>query len=135
MTTSKIKIIHGVNPWKADNGTVFYHDLEMENGDRGSIWKKKENAFTVWQELTYELVDTANWKKRIKEERKEFPRWWYQKSYPAKNYNAEFAMVALQCAIKHNPSAQQAGQVMNTADTMFVWLKNKSLSSNQTNNG
>lgn len=129
MTTSKIKTIHGVRPWKATNGTVYYHDLEMENGDRGSIWKKKENAFTVWQELTYELIDN-DWKKRIKEF-----KWGYQKNYPAKNYNAELAMVALQCAVKYNPNAQYSQKIMTTADEMFAWLKDKSLSTNQTNNG
>ena len=51
---SKIKVIQSVKEWAGNNGTVYYHNLEMENGDKINIGKKKQ--LSVGDELSYELT-------------------------------------------------------------------------------
>ena len=52
---SKVKAIQSVKEWAGNNGTVYYHNLEMENGDKINIGKKKQLA--VGDELSYEITD------------------------------------------------------------------------------
>lgn len=55
ITTSKIKTVVSSKPHTGANGTTIYHNLEMENGDKINIGKKKLQS--VGWELTYEIVD------------------------------------------------------------------------------
>ena len=56
MTTSKVKTIQGdIKPHTNDYGTTYYHNLEMENGDKINIGKKKE--VQLGWELTYEITE------------------------------------------------------------------------------
>lgn len=57
MKTSKVKAVNQVKPWNGSNGTVFYCQCEMENGDKIEIGKKKE--VQLGWDLTYEIVDTS----------------------------------------------------------------------------
>lgn len=52
--TSKVKEIVRVNPYTGSHGTVYYHDLVMDNGDKINIGKKKE-VQSGW-ELSYMIV-------------------------------------------------------------------------------
>ena len=54
MKTSKIKTIAECKPWTGEKGTVYYHNLAMENGDKINIGKKKE--LSVGEELHYEII-------------------------------------------------------------------------------
>lgn len=67
--TSKIQEVGTINRWDGPNGTVFYHTILMENGDRGSIGKKHENAVKIGDTLTYqiELSDRGNKIKEVRE--------------------------------------------------------------------
>ncbi len=55
----KAKITRTVfkNEWKGDKGSVFYHDIELDNGDKGSIGSKEMNPAKLnpGQELTYTI--------------------------------------------------------------------------------
>lgn len=66
---SKIKRIESTKPYTNDYGTTIYHNLEMENGDKINIGKKKHQEMG-W-ELTYEIVDSGqeyNKAKSVQEE-------------------------------------------------------------------
>jgi len=54
MKTSKVKIIAECKEYTNDYGTTFYHNIEMENGDKLNIGKKK--ALQIGNELNYEFV-------------------------------------------------------------------------------
>jgi hypothetical protein len=43
--------------WKGDKGSVFYHDIELDNGDKGSIGAKEQMPAKLnpGQELTYTI--------------------------------------------------------------------------------
>ena len=69
MQKSKIKRIETMKPYTGAHGTTIYHNLEMDNGDKINIGKKKEQQ--VGWELTYEIIDAGqeyNKAKAVKEE-------------------------------------------------------------------
>lgn len=55
----KAKITRTVfkNEWAGPNGTVYYHDVELDNGDKGSIGSKEKMPAKLnpGQELTYTI--------------------------------------------------------------------------------
>jgi hypothetical protein len=55
MKTSKIKNVGNVKEWNSGKGTIYYHNLEMENGDKINIGKMKQQQ--VGWELTYEIIE------------------------------------------------------------------------------
>lgn len=56
--TSTIKEVMNVREWTGDRGTVFYFQLEMDNGDIGNIGKKSKDALKVGDSLTYTIEET-----------------------------------------------------------------------------
>ena len=57
MITSKVKKVVSTKPYTNAHGTTIYHLLEMENGDKINIGKKKELQ-EGW-EITYEIIETG----------------------------------------------------------------------------
>jgi hypothetical protein len=57
----KAKITRTVfkNEWAGPNGNVYYHDIELDNGDKGSIGSKEKmpSKLNSGQELTYTIQD------------------------------------------------------------------------------
>lgn len=65
MKTSKVKEVFGEpKPYTNSNGTTYYHNLIMENGDEINIGKKKQ--LSVGDELTYELTGGDDGQQRFK---------------------------------------------------------------------
>lgn len=54
MKTSKVKAIQSVKPYNGQHGVTYYHNIELENGDKINIGKKKE--LQVGYEVTYEII-------------------------------------------------------------------------------
>ncbi len=76
--TSKVKSIWKITKWTnpQNQKDIFYHNLEMENGDKISLGKITEWAFTVGQEITYIEEEWRDGRKKWKEERKFTPKGW-----------------------------------------------------------
>jgi hypothetical protein len=55
----KAKIVRTVfkNKWEGNGNTVYYHDIELDNGDKGSIGAKDQMPAKLnpGQELTYTI--------------------------------------------------------------------------------
>ncbi len=51
--TAKVTGILECRKYDGQNGTIYYHKLELDNGEVGTIGKKKENAFKIGDSLTY----------------------------------------------------------------------------------
>jgi hypothetical protein len=66
MKESKIKRVINVREYNGSYGTTFYHTLELENGDKGSIGKSKPDALKPGDVLRYE-VDTSSGKVKFRE--------------------------------------------------------------------
>lgn len=59
--TSKIKSCRFVSEWQGQNGVVYYHEIELENNDKGQIGTKEKNPdkLNIGQELTYTIESTS----------------------------------------------------------------------------
>jgi hypothetical protein len=58
---SKIKSCRFVSEWAGQNGIVYYHEIELDNGDRGQIGTKDRlpDKLGVGQELSYTIESTS----------------------------------------------------------------------------
>lgn len=50
------------NEWTGGGNTVYYHDIELDNGDKGSIGSKEKmpSRLNPGQELTYTIEHSSN---------------------------------------------------------------------------
>ena len=67
MKTSKILEITKTKLREGANGKLYYITLRLENWEYITLWKKKENAFKVGQEIKYEEVEKGKKWKEVKE--------------------------------------------------------------------
>lgn len=64
MKTAKVEQILKTTKWdKWEHWPIYYISMKMDNGETINLWKKSENAFKVWDSITYE----ENWENRWKE--------------------------------------------------------------------
>lgn len=120
--TSKILKSEFKNEWTnpQTNTKVYYHDLELENGDKGSIGTKEMNPqkISVGQELTYTLENG-----KIKAAQQPFNKGGGFKSKPFEHecaaYSASYAkdlVVAGKVETK---------DLLTIADKIYNWLLTK----------
>lgn len=60
-TKAKILECKFVSEWNGPNGIVYYHELKMDNGDKGQIGTKEKHPekLTTGNELTYTIEETS----------------------------------------------------------------------------
>jgi len=58
---SKIRSCRFVSEWAGQNGIVYYHEIELDNGDKGQIGTKDKNPekLEIGNELTYTIESTS----------------------------------------------------------------------------
>lgn len=62
MKTAKIVKIGNIKEWSKEwFWTTFYISLELDNNETITLWKKKQDAFKVWDTVSYEVVE--EWKR------------------------------------------------------------------------
>lgn len=133
MKTAKIEKIIKVNPWTGSNGVVFYHQLEMDNGDKIEIGKKTELA--IGQELTYEITDSQQEYNKAKAVNPNYSAGGYSKQFK-KGTGSSSASFALSYAkdvyTAHGANLEdlEPGTVANyicaLADEFLSWLNDNS---------
>ena len=62
--TAKITAVHQAKEFKGANGTTYYHNLTLDNGDEINIGKKK--VMQVGDSITYELTGGDDGQQRFK---------------------------------------------------------------------
>lgn len=72
--TAIIDDIVKINPWDGPKGRVWYYDLILSNGEKGSIGKKSDDALVVGQKFTYTAEMTDRGTFRFKEYREFNPQ-------------------------------------------------------------
>jgi len=55
MKTSNVKQVANIKEWNGKNGLLYYHNLEMENGDKINLAKKSK--LSVGAEVHYEILE------------------------------------------------------------------------------
>lgn len=65
--TSKIKSSKFLKEWQGEKGIIYYHEIELENGDHGQIGTKERlpDKLAVGQELTY-TIESSSYGNKIK---------------------------------------------------------------------
>lgn len=60
--TAKITRTTFVNEWSGPSGKVYYHEIELSNGDKGQIGSKEKMPAKLnpGSELTYTIEETAH---------------------------------------------------------------------------
>ena len=67
MKTSKVESVLNTREWSWPNGAVFYIQMKLENWETITLGKKDKNAFKVWDEVKYEVVEDGKKWKEVKE--------------------------------------------------------------------
>ncbi len=65
--TSKIKSSKFLKEWQGEKGIIYYHEIELDNGDHGQIGTKERlpDKLNVGQELTY-TIESSSYGNKIK---------------------------------------------------------------------
>ena len=56
MKTSTITSVQGNGTWEGPHGLLYSYEVRLNNGDHILLNAKSENAFSIGQELSYELT-------------------------------------------------------------------------------
>jgi hypothetical protein len=122
--TSTIKSCAFTKEYKGDNGTVYYHNLTLDNGDTGSIGAKEQNPakLAVGQELTYTIEATERGNKIKAVNKPKFGGG----GRPAEPIELKMATFSL----SYSKDLAVAGtikpeQMFATADKMYDWINSK----------
>lgn len=73
MKKAKIEEITKVNEWKGPNWIIYYINMRLDNWETINLGKKKADAFTVWDTVTYEVVEEGKKWREVKEMPKKQP--------------------------------------------------------------
>ncbi len=68
-TTAKITEILNFKEWEWPHGKLYYIYMKLDNGETINLWKKKSDAFKVWDTVCYESAGDNKWRE-VKEEYK-----------------------------------------------------------------
>lgn len=127
MKTSKVTDIFSVKPWESPKyGKMWFFDIELANGDKGSIGSKSDDGIKIGDELNYTLEQTEHgWK--IKKAQPQFGGGNRGGSgSPASfalSYAKDLAVANIGKSDKPMEMTALADKVIATADVFNTWLK------------
>lgn len=108
MKQSKITQITKTRVRDWPNGRVYYISLKLENGEDITLWKKKEDAFKVGQDIKYEEIEKGKKWKEVKEN-------WFKTSNPKK----DIVLTAFQVAFSNERLARSYKDCLNLVDKLI----------------
>ncbi len=119
---SKIQKVEMLPEWSNDYGTYYPHKVTFENGDVAIANKKSKDAFTINQEIQYEIVgqDPAG-NNKFKEVQDES----YTPGFKKQGGNASFALsYAKDLGIAHINKGAEFGatEIIQVAEKFNKWL-------------
>jgi len=126
MKTAKILEIAGVNERnKWEHWPVYYITMKLDNNELITLWKKKSDAFKVWDTVSYEVVE--EWKKW--KEVKENPFMWWRKWDPEANNRGAMIGMAIKLAFDKvyqweddfQKAAYLSNRLFELAMEMYYW--------------
>ncbi len=130
--TSKVtKVEQNVKSWSNSYGTMFDHNLEMENGDKGVYSSKSADCkYKVGSDITYTIQANGNFPSKIKpvQGNNSFSGGWGGAKYEPKNQEVITALSCLSSAstLYSLQKAVTVEQVIATADAFYVFAMGKS---------
>lgn len=132
MKTAKITACTFVREWTGATGTIYYHDITLDNGDSGSVGTKEKNSakIAVGETVTYNIEEKEfNGKKsyniKLTAPAPTFTKGGGGYSNPG-NQQEIRKSVALNNAVqflKDSKDKKTAQDVLVTADLFLKWLE------------
>lgn len=119
--TAKIVKSEFRNEWEnPKGGVIYFHSLELDNGDVGQIGTKEKNTdkIRIGNELTYTIENG-----RIKAVSKPFVKGGGFKSEPFEHKAAGYAMAYAKDLVVGGK--MDISQLIRTADKIYQWLISK----------
>lgn len=114
MKTSKVVEITKTKVREGANGKLYYITLRLENWEYITLWKKKENAFSIGQEIKYEEIEKGKKWKEVKE------NWWN-----AKNQKVDIITAAFQIAFGATNLANSYSDRLCLADKLISEMESR----------
>tara|TARA_R100000773_G_C4221208_1_gene120222 strand:- start:4119 stop:4580 length:462 start_codon:yes stop_codon:yes gene_type:complete len=119
--TAKISKVNNKKEWQGPKGTIIYHDLIMDNGDKINIGKKKDQL-EGW-DITYEITGDIGQQEYVKAKAAQ-PEGGFTKSFAAPKNNKQITELAcLKVAATISAAYINQGHKVNTDDV--IRLKNE----------
>ena len=109
MKESKILEITKTKLREGPNWRLYYITIKLENWETITLWKKKEDAFKVWQVVKYEEVEKGKKWKEVKE-----------KSFaPVQDPKSAIVLTAFQVAFSTKHLAPTFRDCLNLVDRLI----------------
>jgi hypothetical protein len=118
------------NEWTGQNGKVFYHEIELDNGDKGQIGCKDKDPekLNPGKQLTYTIEKTEKGTK-IKAANANPGGGGYnkpkQQSSPSSFALSYAKDVVIASWGEHAPKKMQSDDLFAIADKMYTWMKER----------
>ena len=120
--TSKITNVEVLPEWSNSNGTFYPHKVTFENGDVAIANKKTQNAYSIGQELKYQITGQDNvGNNKFKEVKEPYMGGGAKKQYS----NSSFALsYAKDLAVAHITKGNDFGskEILAVAEVFNNWL-------------
>jgi hypothetical protein len=132
MKTAKITASSFVREWTGANGTIYYHDITLDNGDSGSVGTKEKNSpkIAVGETVTYniegkEFNGKMNYNIKLVAPAPSFNKGGGSSYSNPANQQEIRKSVALNNAVqfKKDVKGATAQEVLATADIFLKWLE------------
>lgn len=112
------------NEWAGNGSVTFYHDLELDNGDKGSIGCREKDP--TWlnpgQELSYTI--DGNKIKKV-QENKGFSGGSKTPASPASFALSYAKDVVIASWVEHSPVKMKSEDLFVIAEKMYKWMKER----------
>jgi hypothetical protein len=129
--TSKIKEVVNIKPHTNNYGTTYYHNLQMDNGDKINLGKKKEQQ--VGWELTYEITEEGQ--QEFNKAKAVVPEGFKSNGTPGsfnkpkENYDDRQVSIVRQSSLKMSIEYLKGAEasleeVFETAEEIIKWVNN-----------
>lgn len=132
MKTAKITASSFVREWTGANGTIYYHDITLDNGDSGSVGTKEKNSpkIAIGETVTYniegkEFNGKMNYNIKLVAPAPSFNKGGGSSYSNPANQQEIRKSVALNNAVqfKKDVKGATAQEVLATADIFLKWLE------------
>jgi hypothetical protein len=134
--TSNIKKVVNIKEYEGKYGKTLYHDLEMENGDKINIGKKKEQQ-EGW-ELTYDITEFGQ--QEYNKAKAVAPEGFKPKTFTPKSQDTDDIQLmivkqsCLKASAEMNPSGTDREQIIDDAQYFTDWVMDNCRAKKDTNN-
>tara|TARA_R100000152_G_C6758415_1_gene182286 strand:- start:493 stop:915 length:423 start_codon:yes stop_codon:yes gene_type:complete len=124
MITSYIQRVANIKEYEGKHGKILYHDLEMENGDKINIGKKKRQL-EGWK-LTYEILEKGQ--QEYNKAKTVSPDGFKPKTFSPKSQDKDDVQLmivkqsCLKAAVELNGQGGDRSQIVDDAQYFVDWV-------------